>query len=98
MKVSTRTDISTLPFFDVRFIEQLLIGKYDNIYLILSTLEDEPTDAWEDKGDSFLLINLPKKKVIDASIDYKAEIIKNLPKLSWLKSEELLSYVRERWN
>ena len=98
MKVSSRTDIKTLPFFDVRFVEQLLIGKYDNIYLIFSTLEDEPTDAWEDQGDSFLLINLSKEKVVDASVNYKDEIVKNLAKLSWLPSDDLSSYVHERWN
>ena len=98
MKVSRRTDIDTAPQFDIRFINEKLEGQYDHIYFILSTLEDEPTDAWEDQGDSFLLIHLPKEQVMDASIDYKAAIVSNLPKLSWLPSEELLAYINERWN
>ncbi|PHN00801.1 hypothetical protein [Flavilitoribacter nigricans] len=98
MKVSRRTDINTAPLFDIRFINDKLEGQYDNIYFILTTLEDEPTDAWEDQGDSFLLIQLPKEKIKDASIDYKEAIISNLPKLSWLQSEELVAYIEERWN
>ena len=98
MKVNRRTDFETSKVFDVRFIEDLLRGEHDNVFLIFSTLENDPTEAWEDQGDSFLLINLPKEKVFSASVDYKEEIVNNLPKLSWLPSEELLSYVNERWN
>jgi hypothetical protein len=98
MKISRRTDIHTLPFFDVRSINDKLIGEYDHICLILTTLENEPSDAWEQEGDSFLLINIPKQKVLDASIDYKKEIIENLPKLRWLPTDELLAYINERWN
>ena len=98
MKIGTRTDIETSPKFDVRFIGKILGGEYDNIYLILSTLEDDLSEAWEEKGESFLLINLPKEKIINATIDYKSEILKNLPKLSWLKSDELTTFVQKRWN
>lgn len=98
MKTSRRTDIETEPLFDIRFINEKLEGQYDHIYFILSTLEDEPTDAWEDQGDSFLLIHLPKEQVMNASIDYKEAILSNLPKLSWLRSEELVDYIEERWN
>jgi len=98
MKIGTRTDIETSPLFDVRFIEEKLQGQFDNIYFILSTLDDEPTDAWQDQGDSFLLIHIPKEKVKNASVDYKAEILQNLPRLSWLKADELTAYINERWN
>lgn len=97
MKVSRRTHIDIAPYFDIRFINEKLKGQYDNIYFILSTLEDEVTDAWEDQGDSFLLIHLPKERVVDASVDYKSEIVRHLPLLSWLPVEELERYVLERW-
>lgn len=98
MKVNRRTHIDTLPFFDVRFIEAMLKGQYDNIYFIFTTLEDEPTDAWEDQGDSFLVINIPKEKVIDGSIDYKTEMLSHLPRLSWLEPEKLAAYINDRWS
>lgn len=98
MKISRRTDITTDPVFDVRFIEKLLGGNYDDVYIILSTLEHEPTEAWQQEGNSFLLINIPKQKVVDASIDYKKEIVDNLPKLSWLPTNDLLAYINDRWN
>jgi len=97
VKVNRRTDVEKESAFDIRFINEKLEGKYDNIYIILSTLEDEPTAAWEESGDNSLLINLPKEKILNASIDYKAEIMQHLPKLSWLESEVLLAYVQERW-
>lgn len=97
MKVSRRTHIDIAPHFDIRFINEKLQGQYDNIYFIFSTLDDDPTDAWEDEGDSFLLIHIPKEKVIEASVDYKDEIISHLPLLSWLQHEELVEYVNACW-
>lgn len=98
MKIRARTDIETDPFLNIRFIEDLLGGQYDDIYIILSTLEDDPTEAWEDQGESFLLINIPKAQVLEATIDYKDHIIQHLPKLSWLSSEQLLTFVNQRWS
>jgi hypothetical protein len=97
MKVNRRTQIDALPFFDIRFIEEMLKGQYDNIYFIFTTLDHETDDAWEDQGDSFLLINIPGEKVIEGSIDYRAEILRHLPRLSWLETEELEAYINDRW-
>lgn len=97
MKTNVRTDIEVSPFLDVRFIESMLSGQYDNIYFIFTTLEDEPSDAWEDQGDSFLLINIAKEKVIDGSIDYKEVMLNELYRLSWLNTNELADYINDRW-
>lgn len=97
MKINRRTQVDTLPFFDIRFIEEMLKGQYDNLYFIFTTLENEPDDAWEDQGDSFLVINIPKEKVIDGSIDYKAEMLRHLPLLSWLDTEKLETYINDHW-
>ncbi|PHN06775.1 hypothetical protein [Flavilitoribacter nigricans] len=97
MRTNVRTDIETSPSFDIRFIEEMLRGQYDHIYFIFTTLENEPDDAWEDQGDSFLVINIPKEKVINGSIDYKAEMLRHLPRLFWLETEELASYINDRW-
>lgn len=97
MKTNVRTDIEVSPFLDVRFIESMLSGQYDNIYFIFTTLEDEPSDAWEDQGDSFLLINISKEKVIDGSIDYKEVMLNELYRLSWLNTNELADYINDRW-
>lgn len=97
MKANVRTDIAISNFIDVRFIEEKLKGQYDNIYFIFTTLEDEPTDAWEEDGDSFLLINIPKEKLLDGSVDYKTEILRHLPKLSWLETEVLTAYINNRF-
>ena len=97
MKTNVRTDIHTHDYIDVRFIAEMLKGQYDNIYFIFTTLEDEPTDAWEDQGETFLVINIPKEKVVDGSIDYKAEILRHLPRLSWLEPEKLAAYINDRW-
>ena len=97
MKVNRRTHKDILPSFDVRFIGEMLKGQYDNIYFIFTTLEDEPSDAWEDQGDSFLLINIAKEKVIDGSIDYKEVMLNELYRLSWLNTNELADYINDRW-
>lgn len=96
MKVGTRTDIEVSPFLDVRFIGEMLKGEYENIYLAFTTLEDEATDCWQDEGDTFLIIYIPKEKVISQEIDYKAEIIKHLPLIEWLDYRELIDFVNER--
>lgn len=97
MQIRRRTDITTDPHFDVRFIQEKLQGEYDNVYIIFSTLDNESTDAWEEEGDSFLLIRLPKEEVQNGSIDYRSAILEHLPLLSWLDEEALLKYVTERW-
>ena len=95
MKVNRRVDLTTKDLVDVRFIEDLLIGQYDNVYITFSTIDDEH-EAWQDQNDSFLSIALSRDAVLSSKINYKREIINSLPLLEWLDYRQLTNYVEER--